>query len=693
MADRKSEAEKEAPKEQKAPPKKGTGNSVPFNKNITIFTNRPLPEYDQGPIKAFHAEGKGKIPKELIAFMCQKELIPRWHAAAMYTRILNPNIATLIATGPKFIPSEGVEKFVIIYQNNWGKRLLPEQDKLAYGLKQDLIMEHFLPTIVHVLQDFNDKGFVHGGVRVDNLFNAGNNNLKNFILGDSLTTPPSYLQPSYYEPIERSMANPIGRGLGHFVDDLYSLGVLLTIMLRSHDPLEKMTEEQIIEEKIEKGSYAALTGKDRFTGPILELLRGVLHDSKSQRWNIDNVSQWMDGQRLNPKQTLKRKKASRVFHLDGHRYTRPEILASDLYKYKESLVQSVEDEKLELWVKRSLEDTEKLELLEQSLATAGDAGMNDGYAERLCSRVSIALDPSAPIRYKNIAFLPDGFGMALAEAYAQKKDLNVYAEVLDQNLVMFWLNAQNDKTIDYGSISNRFESCRSILRNRGYGFGLERCLYFLNSASPCMSSRLEKFYVKTPEEMVLAFEKLCKDKEISTDLLLDRHSVAFLSVKDSRILDAYLIELNAKEKYKNILANVWAISNIQKRYEMPPLPNIADHVVKIMGPVLERFHDRDLRNRMKKEFDKIKRSGDLSRVSSILENPEIIETDSKMFFRSMGQFRKMEKEKLKLENRLERKGEMGGNLGRTTAAIISTLIGGLGIMTLALLELVEAGVF
>ncbi len=689
MADKKSEDSDD--NKGTAPNEKGAGSTIKFNDNITIHLDKTLPDYDCGEIKAFQAVGSRKIPENLIALACEPGLIPRWHSASIYAGIINPNAAKLVATGASYVPSAKKEKFFVIYENNWGARLLPHSSKLSYGIKQDQITDYFLPAIVSLLKDFSDKGFIHGGLRIENLYSGNTKNLKNFILGDSLTAPPSYLQPSLYEPIERGMADPIARGMGHFVDDVYSLGVLITIMIRHNDPLQGLSPDQILEEKIEKGSYAALTGKDRFTGAILELLRGMLHDEKSQRWTIEEVANWLDGQRINPRQPLKRKKSSRVFHLEGIRHTRPEILARELVHHPSAIVHNIEDEKLELWIKRSLEDKEVVERFEQALISASDAGINDAYPYRLVSRLSIAFDPPAPIRYKELSFFPDGFGTALSKAFTDGTDLNQFAEVLEQGLIMFWLNAQSDKTIDYGSVATRFESCRGFLKNKLLGFGLERCLYVLNSEAACLSSKLDKYYVKSPEELVIALEKLCKDKQIK-DLMLDRHSIAFLSAKDSRILDNFLIELNSPESYKNILGNIWAITNIQKRYELPPFPHIATHIVNMMGPVLERFHDRNLRKRMQSEFDKIKKSGELSRVTAILENPEIIETDSKNFYKNMARFRSLEKEKKTLIKKLDSKDSIGRNMGRTVAAIASLAIAGIGIFVFIIMELSGTGV-
>ncbi|MCB9964277.1 MAG: hypothetical protein H6857_05000 [Rhodospirillales bacterium] len=685
--------------DQKAPPSPpaaqssaARNESIEFNKNIRLFLSQPLPQYNRGPIKAFKAEGDGKAPKSLIAFLCDPSLVPRWNAAGSYALINNSNIAHLIATGAAFWPPDKCEKFIMVYENNWGEPLLPRQTKLAFGIKQDIIMDQFLPAMVSALKDMNEKGFVHGGIRVENLFNGNSNQFKNFVLGDSLTTPASYQQPSIYEPIERAMASPIARGMGHFVDDLYSFAVLLAIMIRTHDPLEGLTDREIIEEKIEKSSYAALIGKDRFTGAILELLRGLLHDDKSQRWTIENVMIWMEGQRLSPKQGLKRKKSPRVFHMDGERFSRPELIALHIPEQVNNVTQLIEDQKLELWLERSLEDKVALERLETAVSTAVGPGINETYKYRLASRISIALDPSAPIRYKNLCVHPDGIGNALAEAFAEQSDLSAFAEIIEQGIVMYWLNSQNDHTMDYGSISNRFEVCRTILKNKSLGFGLERCLYFLNPEAPCYSSKLRQYFVKSPEEMVLAFEQLAEKNQMNS-LPLDRHAIAFLSAKDSRILDSFLIELNASEKYKNILANVWAIANIQKRFELPPLPHLAEYLVRVMGPVLERFHDRHLRERLVKEFDKIKKSGDLSKLMALLENVEIMDKDIRFFQRAMVQYKEFESEKRLLTAHLEKKGELGKSSGRMAAAIISCALGGLGIITLALIELSGKGTF
>ena len=80
------------------------------------------------------------------------------------------------------------------------------------------------------------------------------------------------------------------------------------------------TDEQIVEHKIEHGSYTSLVGKDRFRGALLELLRGLLYDDSNQRWTLEDVQAWVDGRRLSPKQSPKRIKASRPVILTEKKY-------------------------------------------------------------------------------------------------------------------------------------------------------------------------------------------------------------------------------------------------------------------------------------------------------------------------------------------------------------------------------------
>mgnify|MGYP001170473283 CR=1 FL=1 len=678
--------------EEKKSSKNKHSNVAPYNKHIEVLINSPLPHLDRGPVKAYKAKGQNNVPSNLVAFICERHLVPRWQAAPHYKSIMNANIARLVTSGLMPWPVDNGQRYAFIYENNWSQPAFQVTNKAAFGMKAELLLDEFIKPVIAVLHDFQEKGFVHGGIRLDNFFFGKTNQLRDIVLGESLCTPCSYMQPVLYEPIDRAMAAPIGRGLGTFADDLYSFGVVLTVLLRKTDPLEGMSDEQVIQEKIEKGSYGALTGKDRFTGEILELLRGILHDDRSARWTIDDVLNWLDGTRLSPKQSIKRKKASRALNVGSKRFVGPELAAFYSQDHGSQMLQLIEDNKLEQWVERSLEDKDTGERLELAMRTSKEFGEGELYQNGLLSRVSIALDPSAPIRYRGLKFRPDGFGTALAEAFVLEKDLNPFKEVIQQNIIMFWLNSQTDNFIDFGSIATRFESCRTFLKNTHNGFGLERCLYFLSSEVPCLSSLINNYFVMNAEEYALAVNDAL-GKNARDKLILDRHSIAFLASRDSKTLDSYLIELNSQDKMSQILGNLNTFHMIQDRYKLPPLPHITSHIVKLMGPIVDRFHDMKLQENMNGFFDKVKNTGDITRLKSVLHEVNIVEQDLQAFLGAMQNYAMLTRDKKMLQKKLDKKEKLGQSTGRNFAAILSACVGGAIILGVVFYKFSHASIF
>jgi len=171
--------------------------------------------------------------------------------------------------------------------------MVPEGQFQGLGWKPEVVQLNVVKSLVHALLDMRDADIVHGNIRPSNMFAIGPaGGVDRVILGECLSTPSSYAQPAMFETIERAMADPIGRGPPVIDDDLYALGVSLAVILRHRDPMEGFTDEQIINHKIDQGSYIALTGKDRFSGDILELLRGLLNDDRVQRWNLEDRGGW-----------------------------------------------------------------------------------------------------------------------------------------------------------------------------------------------------------------------------------------------------------------------------------------------------------------------------------------------------------------------------------------------------------------
>ena len=558
-----------------AKPPENFVSDVAVFEEIEIYCGKPLPHYDVAGNKAFKASVIGRSGEPLFALVCESHILPRrGKAATIYSSIVNVSLANLVTYGNVYWPPAKQEYYVFIYNDNLGKPVMKKDAPLCMGWKQDQVMEIIVKPMVDILQDFHNKDFFHGAIRPSNMFDGGSgDSLKRIILGDCLSTPPSYCQPSLFETIERAMANPISRGTGRTTDDLYAFGVSLAVFMRTQDPLEGFSEEEVIEEKIKHGSYAAITGKDRFKGSILELLRGLLHDDPLQRWNIDEVMVWMDGRRLSPKQAIKRKKAARPFEFLGEKYVQAPVLAMALDKAPPETVKIVEDGSLEQWIERSLEDEHILERMQTAVMVSSNGGKGPGYEDRLVANLSGVLDPMGPFRFRGLKAMGDGLGPALYKAMVLRQDIKTFVDLFMQGLAMNWITACENPNLDIGGLVNKFDNCKNFLRQNKVGFGVERCLYTMAPEAACLSPKFEGYCVTSPEDMMFAFEDMCEKGE-EPAFFLDRHSVAFLSVNDPKSVDGFLYDLNSPEEYKKVVGNLKALAMLQKRSKLPKLPHI-----------------------------------------------------------------------------------------------------------------------
>ncbi len=655
---------------------------VTFNQDIVIYAGNRLPQFDKGAAKAYAAHGIDNAPANLFALVCEDHLSPRTTNCTNYAAVLNPSLARLVGWGPIDWPMSGKQKFCLVFENTLGMPLKKDDAQGGLGMKQELVLAAVVRPIVNVLTDLRDKDLVHGCIRLANIYDGGSRTLERAVLGEGLSTPASSQMPALYEPIERAMASPTGRGPGKLSDDLYSFGVCIAIMLRSSDPLENMTDDQILEIKMEEGSYLALTGKDRFTGAILELLRGLLHDEEAERWTLDEVIEWLDGRRLSPKQAVRRLKASRPIIFNGHKYFRPEVLAKDLHKNPTEARQLVENGELDQWISRAMENKPMAERIDKAIQLSEEGGKGTGYTERLVTRLTMALYPEGPIRYKNINIMPDGVGTALTEAYVMKRDLQTYIDFFMIYFITQWVDVQPSSISDVSNLVSRFDGARAYLRQKAIGGGLERCIYALNEEVPCLSEKLSKYYVRTPEELMRTYEKLSHYPNRPA-MMMDRHIVAFLAVKDRRNIDPYISELNAEEPYRRILAEIKVLATLQKRLQLERFPGIAGWIMENVEPLYSRFHDRELRTEIRKKAERLKDAGDLVKILTLFDSPAVYQEDNVGFRRAMRKYYDLETENADLERDLRDESKFGREFGKQIAAMVAGALAALIILATA----------
>ncbi len=644
---------------------------VILGKGIRIRFNEPLPHLDKGHVKAFRATGSGKGNTNLFALICDKTFTPRISEKNKYIKILNPNLPKLIKSGKVLWPPAKEERYCFVYEDTLGHPILKRDDNsAALGWKPELVMEKVAYPMISLLFDMRNKDLVHGDIWLGNMFDGGIKDGMKVKLGECLSMPASSHLPALYEPVERALASPAGRGAGSYEDELYSFGVSLAIMLRTTDPVAGLSDEDIVERKIEKGSYSTLIGKDRLKGATLELLRGLLYDDPLQRWTLDDVQAWMDGRRLSPKQSPKRVKATRPIVLNEKKYIRPELLAKDLHVNPDEVERLVENGDLDLWIDRAVEDKTIKARVEQAVQEIEGYEKGAGYSARLSVLLATALCPEYPMQYKNLSFIPEGFGKFLSHAYATKQDMQPFVDVLRYPFVMNVIRVR--KSGDTMGTLSKFDSCRTFIKQSTLGSGIERCIYFLDPDCPCLSPILQQYYVQTPEEMMDAFEGICASN--NPDVLFDRHVVSFLSIKDRKNIDPYMVDLGSGEHHRRALAQLRILATIQKRSRLGDFPAIANWISQKFEVVYIRFHDAKRRDALKKHIDKLTRGGDLTKMAMLFNDPKIYENDTGYFYQAMSEHKRLRSEKELIKKNLKERKNYGRKTGSQISSIISMIL-------------------
>ena len=254
-------------------------------------------------------------------------------------------------------------------------------------------------------------------------------------LGDCTTVPPGYDQPRLFEPIDRSMAARGGRGLGGMPDDIYALGVTLVILMLRYNPVANISDEDMLAMKMEQGSYAAICGNARLPIPLLEPLRGMLHDTVEERWGLDQLIGWMDGHKQPTLRQIPIVKSDFPYRYESRDHYTPRTLSRSLSRHRETALDVIRDEALIGWLRKGVKDAGRADGIKAALEIAAlhkdDIQGTDDY---IITKACMVLDPQSPIQYKGFSFMPDGYGPALAVEVVQRGNADIPIEVLKIDL-------------------------------------------------------------------------------------------------------------------------------------------------------------------------------------------------------------------------------------------------------------------
>jgi serine/threonine protein kinase len=649
-------------------------SSVPgilLSGRIEIFPSMPLPDLNAPNGTAYAARFRADASSSLYAIVCNPRLPPRIDSVQSMRSIDNPGILRLVEGGViQWI--DGSFVYVLVYQRPTAPPMFATLDETHPLLSEDTINRHFIAPMIGALLALDSIGFVHNAIRPTNIFWRNGTAVPPQI-GESLSAPAGVGQPVLFEPLERAQAMPLGRGVGTPADDCYAFGVTLAFLMLGANPLPGMEDRDIIDLKMQRGSFATLVGNHRLSPSHIEILRGLLADDSAQRWTSSDLDQWLTGRRMTPKSSDANRKAARHFVFQGREYWQVgplvEAFASDTLE----ATKVIENEALNKWLLRALNDKDKAEQVEEVVNDLKQNGKTAHYEDQLVARVCIALSPSSPIRYRGIAAMPTGIPSLLVEAAQTGSNAQQLSEMITCQLVSLWIQFQGDTKANYIALGQLFDRVKNAMEKTSYGNGLERAVYETNQGVPCLSPMLKGQYVISPKMLLPALERVAGTSGKPREPI-DRHIAAFLVVRERRSEKSFLSFNAPDDTLRRGLDLLTLLSELQYKHGPENLPKLAAWLSPVVEPALQRYASKPLRESLHKRAQELIIAGKLSDLLRLIDDPRRLERDDQDFRAARLLYLNIQKEILSLESKARNRDDITTAMGMPIAVTISSFL-------------------
>lgn len=635
-----------------------------------IYPDQPYPDLATPHVRAFAAADTRRSNSDLFAYIPVGTAPPRLDLSSAIRGFDMPGVMKLIEVAAVDWPGDGASRPVLIYERPAGGRLMRELTQPLQPMGEAQLTRRFIAPAAQALRDLKLRRVFHGAINPTNVFvGQGGDGLQ---LGDCLATPPGMVQPPQFEPIERAMADPEARGAGTVTDDLFAVGVTILALAIGRIPAAEDPADRLLDRRIEMGSYAALIGNDRLNPSLMEPIRGLLLDDPEQRWDLDDLTLWLSGRRLSPKQAQPARRAQRGFAFAGADYHTARQLAQAMCRKPADAARVIDDGSLMRWIKRSLDDDTLAGRVEEGMQTARST-RGGTLEDRMLSRVLSALDPAAPIRYRGRAVMPEGFGPALGTAVVDGGDPQPIAEMIAAQLPMFWINVQPAFRPEFVPLAKQFDRLRSWLERKTPGYGMERCLYELNPGVPCQSPILDGHHVIDLADLMRALEAVAAQPRPPATPI-DRHILAFVLSRFPGLSDRLLGDIDPERPDDaRARATLEILLELQVETRVHPLPNLCALLVRLNAPAIAAYHSKTLRDRLTDELDTQAKTGLIRNLFALIKNADLAKRDESGFESARRLWQECDRRAGLHRQLLERREEIEKTIGRRAAAVTASM--------------------
>ncbi len=645
-----------------------------LHNRFDIYPNNPLPEFDSPSARAFKAEDRMQPKLQLFGLICIPGLPVRLSEVEKISGKALPGNLNLVSFGNIDWPILGQKCLVLIFKCPLGGRVdhffkakdVPKKKKVETA---NLIAK----TGISSLLSLRERRLTNRNIRPNNIFFTDTDQ-EEIIFGEFVTSPPGFDQSLEYETIERGMAGQGGRGQGSLDDDIYALGATLALLIQERNPIRGKSPEQIIFSKIALTSFKTLVGEKLLTRNLMAPIRGMLQDNKTERWSFEELDTWLRGHHVKPIKNVLVNKSRRSFRFGGVDHKISRALGFSMSTHRESALNIIKDGSLEEWIEEGLQDillADAIKVAKENAAAFTEAIPHAD--ELLLSRVLMLMDPKGPITYKDISYMPDGFGSAMAIESLREGNTSIYIESIVNGVPDIWYTISNESNPYQHTELESYAKMASHLQKAGPGFGIERCLYEANPGCACQSPIIVKENIYSVSDLLQTLnsvQKLVDTKQSP----IDRHIAAFIASRSSDNMDESVSKLGDLDDAMATLSMLRLLVDLQNTMNIGTLLGLAKWVGGLMGPVIRLYHSRGKRKEIESAVPSIVRSGNLSELLSLLDNPTEKQEDEKNYLAAVKEYSETEDEIEEIRNNIGPESESGERTSKQAASVISGLI-------------------
>ena len=591
--------------------------SITFGQGDTVDFTKPLVSFSFHPHITAYATQK---PNE-IAYVMAPHIIPRLSLMETQRKIENPHLLQGYTIYPIRINDTPYNQTLIVAQKPGNISLTSNEARNFFEIHKN-VAEFLVRPIVKILRDFEKLNLTHRAIHPERI-TFDDFSFQELILGPGFLTPPGFLQPACYEPLQTCFAEPTARGAGHPSYDLYALGITVLSLFKEARFLQSFSSVESNKRRLSEGSYSFFMEKQIFSERITELLKGLICDDIHQRWTLDDLESWADFNKVHAHYRPPQKIASKPFLYQGREYNSPALLIHQIGTDWTGSQDIIFSEDFRVWMRRNATKHENSIGIEEAKVSASRTETSIRQ-DAIVSYSLMALDPERPFYFKGLIFAPDGIGDHLAAFFYDPQKRSDTAALLSSKAPLFWLSLKEQKSPSVLRFNKLYQESGNFLSKRGMGFGIERCLYELNPHIPCLSPLIQQVSGYNPTDILEALNDYAAQHlgQLAQKLPIDRHLMAYAATHYDFIKDDFLNAFpdDRAPKEQKIIGCLRFLSLIEKNTRYRPLKSLYCWVHDLSLQSVSIYRSKKRRDIIKKLLESQRSTCPIDRLLDWVDN-------------------------------------------------------------------------